>query len=95
MKKIQFSTVQKSANIEVVEVNSYLIARVVRASVILDKLEKEAIKRRTDDSGNEEIEVSRYLEKQTITDLLNFVNPLIKELENGFIGEEKVELKYK
>lgn len=36
MAKIQMSTVKREANIQVIEINSYLISKIIKAQVVLD-----------------------------------------------------------
>lgn len=97
MKKIQFTTIQKNANIEIIEIDSSFLLRVMRAHVALQRLENDAVKEKVDTTtGKTEFHISTCrVDTDTLKDVLNYAKPLLDDLVEGFTDGKPEELKYK
>jgi len=93
-KTIQVSTVEKMANIEVIELNSYFISKAVKAQYTLEQLlakakrEKETYNEETkkyekilDEKGKPVIEYNSISGAQLAEKVLPFLNELVKAFE--------------
>ena len=94
MKKIQISTIEKMANVQIIELNASFIARVVRLQAKLEPLVKDITrtKRRyndeekkyedvLDENGNKVIEYERVDGKILAETILPFFDELCKAFE--------------
>jgi len=95
MPKIFVSSVIKEAHVAVIEVNPYLIAKTIRAEVILDNVKKSAKRTnwKTTDEGEKTSEVyySGNIGDENVKDLIEKVLPFIEELCTAFEGEDTKE----
>ena len=97
MKKIQLSTVEQTAQVQVINVNSYLVAKSVRVMLsmkhaiegtrnpkMMNDEEGEPVPEKTED-GKPVYEYNRYkFEKEDIEVLHETVLPFLEELCNAF-----------
>ena len=97
MKKIQVTTVTKNANVQVIELNAYIISKVIRAQVQLEALLRGTIRTKkeykaVDEEGHKEwvdvldengntIPLYDCVASET---LHNNIMPLLNELVNAF-----------
>lgn len=94
MKKIQITTIEKVANVQVIELNASFIARVVRLQAQLEPLVENItrIKRKyndetkkyddvLDENGNKVIEYDRVDGKILAETILPFFNEIVKAFE--------------
>ena len=94
MKKIQVTTIEKMANIQVIELNASFISRVVRLQVQLEPLVEKItrIKRKfndetkeyedvLDENGNKIIEYDRVDGRILVENVLPFFDELVKAFE--------------
>ena len=94
MKKIQVTTVQKTANVQVIELNASFIARVVRLQAQLEPLVEDITRTKRkfneetkkyedvlDENGNKVIEYDRVDGKVLAETVLPFFDELVKAFE--------------
>ena len=94
MKKIQVTTIEKMANVQIIELNASFIAKVVRLQAQLEPLVKDIThtKRRyndenkkyedvLDENGNKVIEYDRIDGKILVEAVLPFFDELVKAFE--------------
>ena len=94
MKKIQISTIEKMANVQIIELNASFIARVVRLQAQLEPLVKNITRTKykfneetkkyedvLDENGNKVIEYDRVDGKILAETILPFFNELIEAFE--------------
>ena len=94
MKKIQVSTIEKMANVQVIELNASFIARVVRLQAKLEPLVKDISRTKRkfnnetkefqdvlDENGNKVIEYDRVDGKILVETILPFFDELCKAFE--------------
>ena len=94
MKKIQVTTIEKVANVQVIELNASFIARVVRLQAQLEPLAKDItrIKRKfndaekkyeevLDENGNKVIEYDRVDGRILVETILPFFNEICEAFE--------------
>lgn len=94
MSKIQISTVERMANVQVIELNSYIISKVIRAAVILENTISKREKTKWDDNAQKTVKVTNengdpvYDYKSVDGKLLDEkVLPILNELVNAFEAE--------
>lgn len=98
MKKIQFGTTKRECEIEIIEVNSYLIAKAVKSqlkmhaaldgtkSPVYEKV-KDAngnIVQKKDEKGNLVYSYDRYLKRESDVQAMHDVMEFLDELVKGF-----------
>ncbi|MBQ3946458.1 MAG: hypothetical protein II670_12755 [Alphaproteobacteria bacterium] len=94
MKKIQVTTIEKMANVQVIELNASFIAKVVRLQAQLEPVIKDITrtKRRyndeekkyedvIDENGNKVIEYDRVDGKILVEKVMPFINELCEDFE--------------
>jgi hypothetical protein len=94
MKKIQVTTIEKMANVQIIELNASFISRVVRLQVQLEPLVEKItrIKRKfndetkeyedvLDENGNKVIEYDRVDGRILVENVLPFFDELVKAFE--------------
>ena len=94
MKKIQITTIEKMANVQIIELNASFITRVVRLQAQLEPLVKNIarIKRKfneetkkyddvLDENGNKVIEYDRVDGKILAETILPFLNEIVEAFE--------------
>lgn len=94
MKKIQVSTIEKMANVQIIELNVSFIARVVRLQAQLEPLVENITRTKRkfndetkkyedvlDESGSKVIEYDRVVGKILAETVLPFFNELVKAFE--------------
>jgi hypothetical protein len=97
MKKIQVTTVTKNANVQVIELNAYIISKVIRAQIQLENLLRNTISAKqeykvVDEEGHKQWvdvldENGNTIPQYSSVDsemLHNNIMPLINELVNAF-----------
>ena len=91
--KIQTSTIEKMANVQVIELNSYIISKVVKAQVLLENAinKKEKTKYNSaidkyepvlDADGNKEYTYNSVSGKVLEDKVLGILNELVEAFEN-------------
>ena len=89
MPKIFVSTVEKTANVAVIEVNPYIISKAIRTEIALKRIEKEC-KRESkyvdENTGEEAVKVKYhdYVGSENVQALVEEVLPFIVELTAAF-----------
>ena len=58
MAKIQISSVKREANIQVIELNSYLISKIIKAQIILESAINKKEKTKWDDNTQKSVKVT-------------------------------------
>ena len=94
MKKIQVTTIEKMANVQIIELNASFIARVVRLQAQLEPLVKDITRTKKkfndetkkyedvlDENGNKVIEYDRVDGKILAENILPFINELCEAFE--------------
>ena len=94
MKKIQITTIEKMANIQVIELNASFISRVVRLQVQLEPLVEKITRTKRkfndetkeyedalDENGNKIIEYDRVDGRILVENVLPFFDELVKAFE--------------
>lgn len=92
MKKIQVSTVEKTCNVQVIELNAYIISKVVKAQVVLENAigKKERTKwnnstekydKVLDANGNPEYSYNKVEGELLDEKVLNVLNELVEAFE--------------
>lgn len=94
MKKIQITTIEKVANVQVIELNASFIARVVRLQAQLEPLVKSITRTKRkfndetkkyedvlDENGNKIIEYDRVDGKVLAETVLPFLNEIVEAFE--------------
>ena len=87
MKKIFTSTVERTANIAVIEVNPYLIAKAIRTEFLLQQIALNCQYEATDEATGKTITKVHYpscVGKETTQKLVEEVLPFISELTAAF-----------
>ena len=94
MAKIQMSTVKREANFQVIELNSYLISKVIKAQVVLENAINKKEKTKWDDNVQKTVKVTdkngnpMYDYKSVDGKLLDEkVLPILIELVEAFEAE--------
>jgi hypothetical protein len=88
-KKINFSSVQKQANVEVIELNTYFIAKTIKALSTLENAMSDGVHETVSvDSGKEELKFTAISSKH-VQKIYEEVLPFLKELEDGFMSDSK------
>lgn len=94
MSKIQISTVERMANVQVIELNSYIISKVIKAAVVLENAINKKDKTKWDDNAQKTIKVTDekgnpvYDYKSVDGKLLDEkVLPILNELVDAFEAE--------
>lgn len=92
-KKINFSSVQKQANVEVIELNTYFIARTFKAFCVMENAIKASTykvnKSKVNKSGENEERLFGTLDPDYVIEMNKEVLPFLKELVYGFIYNSK------
>lgn len=88
-KKINFSSVQEQANVEVIKLNTYFIAKSIKALSIIESAMKDGVRKKatTDDEKEENIFVA--ISSSHVQRIYEEVLPFLKELEDGFMSDSK------
>ena len=94
MKKIQVTTIEKMANVQIIELNASFIARVVRLQAQLEPLVKDITRTKRkynddtkkyedvlDENGNKVIEYDRVDGKVLAENVMPFFDELVKAFE--------------
>lgn len=93
MKKIQISTVKQTADVQVINLNAYFIAKAVKASVALNSNMFMRLREpRYEDTGEKELDeygkvvynYAGYLPDEGVDALLDVVKPFLDELVEAF-----------
>ena len=85
MKKIQVSTIQQTADVQVISLNAYFIAKAIKAEVAMKNALKGNKKVSKDENGEEKITYSRYLNSEEDAQVLHEqILSFLEELCNAF-----------
>ena len=89
MKKIFTSTVERTANIAVIEVNPYLITKAIRTEILLQQIAqkcKHETKAVVENTGEKttKVEYYDYIGKDNVRALIEDILPFISELTAAF-----------
>ena len=94
MSKIQISTIERMANVQVIELNSYIISKVIKAAVVLENAINKKEKTKWDDNVQKSVKVTdengnpMYDYKSVDGKLLDEkVLPILNELVDAFEAE--------
>lgn len=87
-KKINFSSVQKQANVEVIELNTYFIAKTIKALSTLENAMLDGVRKNTQVSDDKDI-IFTAISSKHVQKIYEEVLPFLKELEDGFMSDSK------
>ena len=94
MSKIQISTIERMANVQVIELNSYIISKVIKAAVVLENAINKKEKTKWDDNAQKTVKVTDekdnpvYDYRSVDGKLLDEkVLPILNELVDAFEAE--------
>lgn len=87
-KKINFSSVQEQANVEVIKLNTYFIAKSIKALSIIESAMQEGVCKNTKSSDEKDIMFTAISSKH-VQRIYEEVLPFLKELEDGFMSDSK------
>ena len=94
MSKIQISTIERMANVQVIELNSYIISKVIKAAVVLESAINKKEKTKWDDNVQKTVKVTdengnpMYDYRSVDGKLLDEkVLPILNELVDAFEAE--------
>lgn len=88
-KKINFSSVQEQANVEVIKLNTYFIAKSIKALSVLESAMQDGVRKKaTTDDEKEEV-VFLAINSKHVQRIYEEVLPFLKELEDGFMSDSK------
>lgn len=87
-KKINFSSVQKQANVEVIELNTYFIAKTIKALSTLENAMSDGVRKNTQVSDDKDI-IFTAISSKHVQKIYEEVLPFLKELEDGFMSDSK------
>ena len=94
MSKIQISTIERMANVQVIELNSYIISKVIKAAVVLENAINKKEKTKWDDNTQKTVKVIDekgnpvYDYKSVDGKLLDEkILPILNELVDAFEAE--------
>lgn len=83
-KKINFSSVQEQANVEVIKLNTYFIAKSIKALSIIESAMKDGVRK-----NKEEENIFVAINSSHVQRIYEEVLPFLKELEDGFMSDSK------
>ena len=83
-KKINFSSVQEQANVEVIKLNTYFIAKSIKALSIIESAMKDGVRK-----NKEEEPVFVAISSSHVQRIYEEVLPFLKELEDGFMSDSE------
>lgn len=83
-KKINFSSVQEQANVEVIKLNTYFIAKSIKALSIIESAMKDGVRK-----NKEEENIFVAISSSHVQRIYEEVLPFLKELEDGFMSDSK------
>lgn len=84
-KKINFSSVQEQANVEVIKLNTYFIAKSIKALSVIESAMKDGVRKNKEEEENIFVAISSSHVQRIYEEVL----PFLKELENGFMSDSK------
>lgn len=87
-KKINFSSVQKQANVEVIELNTYFIAKTIKALSTLENAMSDGV-RKNPKSDDEKDIMFLAISSKHVQRIYEEVLPFLKELEDGFMSDSE------
>lgn len=87
-KKINFSSVQKQANVEVIELNTYFIAKTIKALSTLENAMLDGVRKNTQVDSDKDI-IFTAISSKHVQKIYEEVLPFLKELEDGFTSDSK------
>lgn len=92
-KKINFSSIQKQANVQVIELNAYFIARTFKAFCVIENAIKASTYKVSKSKVNKSCESEEHLfgtlDPDHVIEINKEVLPFLKELVYGFIYNSK------
>lgn len=87
-KKINFSSVQEQANVEVIKLNTYFIAKSIKALSIIESAMKDGVCKNPQSSDEKDI-MFTAISSSHVQRIYEEVLPFLKELEDGFMSDSK------
>lgn len=87
-KKINFSSVQEQANVEVIKLNTYFIAKSIKALSVLESAMKDGVRKNPQSSDEKDI-IFTAISSSHVQRIYEEVLPFLKELEDGFMSDSK------
>lgn len=87
-KKINFSSVQEQANVEVIKLNTYFIAKSIKALSIIESAMKDGVRKNPQSSDEKDI-IFTAISSSHVQRIYEEVLPFLKELEDGFMSDSK------
>lgn len=87
-KKINFSSVQEQANVEVIKLNTFFIAKSIKALSIIESAMKDGVRKNPQSSDEKDI-MFTAISSSHVQRIYEEVLPFLKELEDGFMSDSK------
>lgn len=87
-KKINFSSVKEQANVEVIKLNTYFIAKSIKALSIIESAMKDGVRKNPQSSDEKDI-MFTAISSSHVQRIYEEVLPFLKELEDGFMSDSK------
>lgn len=87
-KKINFSSVQEQANVEVIKLNTYFIAKSIKALSVLESAMKDGVRTNSQSSDENDL-IFMAINSKHVQRIYEEVLPFLKELEDGFMSDSK------
>lgn len=87
-KKINFSSVQEQANVEVIKLNTFFIAKSIKALSIIESAMKDGVRKNPQSSDEKDI-MFTAINSSHVQRIYEEVLPFLKELEDGFMSDSE------
>lgn len=87
-KKINFSSVKEQANVEVIKLNTFFIAKSIKALSIIESAMKDGVRKNPQSSDEKDI-MFTAISSSHVQRIYEEVLPFLKELEDGFMSDSK------
>jgi hypothetical protein len=87
-KKINFSSIQEQANVEVIKLNTYFIAKSIKALSVLESAMKDGVRTNSQSSDEKDL-IFMAINSKHVQRIYEEVLPFLKELEDGFMSDSK------
>ena len=87
-KKINFSSVQEQANVEVIKINTYFIAKSIKALSALENAMKDGVRPNSQSSDEKDL-IFMAIGSKHVQRIYEEVLPFLKELEDGFMSDSE------
>lgn len=87
-KKINFSSVQEQANVEVIKLNTYFIAKSIKALSVIESAMKDGVRPNSQSSDEKDL-IFMAINSKHVQRIYEEVLPFLKELEDGFMSDSE------